>query len=233
MERRSGALPNPEVADVDVAYAAYCKVILRAAKHNVPCGYNKNFIPGWDEEYSCLLCQPQQTSSREEMEATATTLCQKLDNTRRTRWTEVVETIDFTYSNWKAWQTINLLSGRRTPHRSVSADVNLSGDFTAAELSAAINKLKPGKSPGQDNIHPEFVIHQSDKTSRWLCSFFLACFRKVKLPKIWCHSSVIALPKLNKPTEDPKSCRPISLLCVPYKILEVNSGSAYPTHPGN
>ena len=30
----------------------------------------------------------------------------------------------------------------------------------------------------------------------------------------------MAIPKLKKPIEDPKSYRPISLLCVPYKILE-------------
>ena len=30
----------------------------------------------------------------------------------------------------------------------------------------------------------------------------------------------MAIPKLKKPAEDPKSYRPISLLCVPYKILE-------------
>ncbi|KAL6478486.1 hypothetical protein MHYP_G00143210 [Metynnis hypsauchen] len=179
--------------------------------------------------------------------------------TRRTGWTEVVESIDFTLSSPKAWQTINLLSGRRTTQRrcavtadaiasqlqknvcfpeadknftrltscevlslsrAASADANLSEDFTAAGLSAAINKLKPGKSPGQDNTHPEFVIHQSDKTSHWLYSFFSACFRRAKLQKIWHRASIIALPKSNKPTEDPKSYRPISLLCVPYKILD-------------
>ncbi|KAL7857706.1 hypothetical protein AOLI_G00178080 [Acnodon oligacanthus] len=219
MERRSAGLPDPEVADVDVAYAAYCKVILRAAKHNIPRDYNKNYIPGWDEECSCLLCQCQQASSRDEMEATATTLLQKLDDTQRTRWTEVVEYIDFTHSSRKAWQTINLLLGEEQ-HPAASADANLSGDFTVAELSAAINKLKPGKSPGQDNIYPEFVIHQSDKTSRWLCSFFSACFQRIKLPKIWHRASVIALPKPNSPTKDPKSYRSISLLCEPYKILE-------------
>ncbi|KAL7831668.1 hypothetical protein AOLI_G00292160 [Acnodon oligacanthus] len=74
---------------------------------------------------------------------------------------------------------------QRMERRAVSTDANLLGDFTAAELSAAINKLKSGKSLGQDNIHPEFVILQSDKTSRWLCLFFSACFRRVKLPKIW------------------------------------------------
>ena len=30
----------------------------------------------------------------------------------------------------------------------------------------------------------------------------------------------MALPKANKPTDDPKSYRLISLLCVPYKILK-------------
>ncbi|KAL7853651.1 hypothetical protein AOLI_G00204950 [Acnodon oligacanthus] len=60
--------------------------------------------------------------------------------------------------------------------RAASTDANLSRDFTAVELSAAINKLKPGKSP--------------------------------------------ALPKPNKSTKDLKSYRPISLLCVPYKIME-------------
>ena len=31
---------------------------------------------------------------------------------------------------------------------------------------------------------------------------------------------VVAIPKPKKPVEDPKSYRPISLFCVPYKILE-------------
>ncbi|KAL7881730.1 hypothetical protein AOLI_G00085780 [Acnodon oligacanthus] len=194
-ERRSASLSDPEVADVDVAYASYCKVILRAAKLDILRGYNNNYIPGWDEECSCLLRQHQQASSSEEMEATAITLLQKLDDTRRTRWSEVAESIDFTHSSRKAWQTINLLSGRRTPRRcpltadvshllknghfteadknftrltlcevlslsrAASTDANLSGDLTAAELSAAINKLKLGKSPGQDNIHPRYPAH--------------------------------------------------------------------------
>ncbi|KAL7861709.1 hypothetical protein SRHO_G00131500 [Serrasalmus rhombeus] len=67
-DRRSPGMPDPEVADVDVTYTAYCKVILRAAKHNIPRGYNKNYILGWDEESNFLLRQHQQVSSREEME---------------------------------------------------------------------------------------------------------------------------------------------------------------------
>ena len=38
--------------------------------------------------------------------------------------------------------------------------------------------------------------------------------------KIWRRALVVAIPKPGKPVGDPKSYRPISLLCVPYKILE-------------
>ncbi|KAI4833215.1 hypothetical protein KUCAC02_016129, partial [Chaenocephalus aceratus] len=232
----------PEAADADAAYAAYCKVLLGAAKKTIPCGYNRNYIPGWDEECSRLLCDHQRAISREEVA--------RLDVTRRTRWTEVVESIDFTHSSRKAWQTINQLTDRNTtpPRCPVTADAiasqllkngrfpdadkdlarltscevssilgadsvdsNLSGDFTADEISEAISKLKPGKSPGRDNIHPEFVIHQSSTTSGWLCAVFSSCYQKSKLPKTWRRA--IALPKPNKPAEDPKSYRPISLLC--------------------
>ena len=203
-ERRSAGLPDPETADADAAYAAYCQVLLGAAKKTIPRGYNRNYIPGWDEECSRLLCDHQRASSREEVDMTAAALIQRLDVTRRTRWTEVVESIDFTHSSRKAWQTINQLTGRNTTPTSCpvtadaiasqllkngrfpdadkdfarrtsrevscisgapSVDCNISGDFTADELREAMSKLKPGKSLGRDNIHPEFVIHQSTATS--------------------------------------------------------------------
>ncbi|KAI4820443.1 hypothetical protein KUCAC02_028420 [Chaenocephalus aceratus] len=193
-ERRSASLPDPDTdtADLDAAYAAYCQVLL--AKKSIPRGYNRNYIPGWDEECSHLLCDHQRASSREEVDVTAALLLKKLDITRRARWTEVVESIGFTHSSRKAWQTINQLTGRNTtPHScpvtanaiasqllkngrfpdadkafarltsrevscisgAASVDSNLSGEFTAEELSEAMSKLKPGKSPGRDNIHPD------------------------------------------------------------------------------
>ncbi|KAJ3597816.1 hypothetical protein NHX12_001333 [Muraenolepis orangiensis] len=96
----------------------------------------------------------------------------------------------------------------------------MSGQFSTAELRAAIGNLRQGKSPGHDNIHPEFVTHQSETTSAWLCSFFSSCFQRSKLPKTWRRAAVIALLKPGKTAEDPKAYRPISLLCVPFKILE-------------
>ena len=55
-------------------------------------------------------------------------------------------------------------------------------------------------APGPDDIHPEL--------------------ERCKIPKIWRKATVIALPKPNKPKDDPKSYRPISLLCIPFKLLE-------------
>ncbi|KAJ3585483.1 hypothetical protein NHX12_014202 [Muraenolepis orangiensis] len=111
-------------------------------------------------------------------------------------------------------------SGSSTYTQAASVNANLSGDFTPAELKDVMAKLKQGKAPGSDNIHPEFVTHQCEITSAWLCAFFSACLRRSKLPRTWRRAAVIALLKPNKPADDPKSYRPISLLCVPFKILE-------------
>ena len=51
----------------------------------------------------------------------------------------------------------------------------------------------------------------------WL-PFFLPA--PLKIPKVWRRALVVAIPKLKKPVGDVKSYRSISLLCVPYKILE-------------
>ena len=208
-----------------------------------------------------LLREHQQATTKDDIDTTATSLLHKLDEVRRARWNEVVESVDFTHSSHKAWQTINKLTGRSTTQsrcpvtanaiasasqllnnghfpdaerdfaggtsrevtslsRAATADANMSSDFTVEELEAAIKKLKSGKAPGRDNIHPEFVIHQSAKTTAWLCSFFTSCYRRSKLPKTWRRATVVGLPKPNKPAHDPKSYRPISLPCVPSKILE-------------
>jgi len=44
--------------------------------------------------------------------------------------------------------------------------------------------------------------------------------RHLKIPKIWRRALVVAIPKPEKPLGNPKSYCPISLLCVPFKILE-------------
>ena len=54
----------------------------------------------------------------------------------------------------------------------------------------------------------------------WLREFLSSCLRRIKIPKIWKKALVVAIPNPNKPVGHPKSYQPISLLCVPCKILQ-------------
>ena len=102
----------------------------------------------------------------------------------------------------------------------IPSPVNLSGDFSPREFAAPLQHLKPGKAPGPDSICPELIIHAGTTLKSWLRGFLSSCLRQLKIPKVWRRALVVAIPKPKKPVEVPKSYRPISLLCVPYKILE-------------
>ena len=98
--------------------------------------------------------------------------------------------------------------------------VNISDNFSQREFAAALQHLKPGKAPGPDSICPELILHAGAALKSWLRDFLSSCLRRLKIPKIWRRALVVTIPKPGKPVGDPKSYRPISLLCVPYKILE-------------
>ena len=98
--------------------------------------------------------------------------------------------------------------------------VNISDNFSQREFAAALQHLKPSKAPGPDSICPELILHAGAALKSWLRDFLSSCLRRLKIPKIWRRALVVAIPKPGKPVGDPKSYRPISLLCVPYKILE-------------
>ena len=98
--------------------------------------------------------------------------------------------------------------------------VNISDNFSQREFTAALQHLKPGKASGPDSICPELILHAGAALKSWLRDFISSCLRRLKIPKIWKRALVVAIPKPAKPVGDPKSYRLISLLCVPYKILE-------------
>ena len=55
---------------------------------------------------------------------------------------------------------------------------------------------------------------------KWLGEFYSHCLSHLQFPKIWCCADVSAILKPKKLADDVKSYRPISLLCVPLKLLE-------------
>jgi len=96
----------------------------------------------------------------------------------------------------------------------------ISKPFRLEELDAALRRLKPGKSPELDSIFREFMLHTGSALKSCFCDFLTSCIRQLKIPKIWRRALIVAIPKPEKPLGDPKSYRPISLLCVRFKILE-------------
>ena len=99
--------------------------------------------------------------------------------------------------------------------------VNISDNFSQREFAAALQHLKPGKAPGPDSICPELP-----STPCWSCfevlvtrfPFFL--FAPTQNFQDMEKSACGRDPKTSKARGDPKSYRPISLFCVPYKIFE-------------
>ena len=58
-ERRTPGLPNPQADDADATYTAYCNIPICAAKKSIPRGFNKDYIPGWDNTCNHLLREHQ------------------------------------------------------------------------------------------------------------------------------------------------------------------------------
>ena len=110
------------------------------------------------------------------------------------------ESIQFTHSSRKAWHTINRLTGRAASKP----------DKCPVSATAIASQL----------LHPEFLLHAGDAATKWLCQYMSTCLERCKIPKIWRKATVIDLPKPNKPKDDSKSYRPISRLCIPFKLLE-------------
>ena len=98
--------------------------------------------------------------------------------------------------------------------------VNISDNFSQREFTAAFQHLKLGKALGPDSICSELILHAGAALKSWLRDFLSSCVCRLKIPKIWRRALVITISKPGKPVGDPKSYQPISLLCVPYKILE-------------
>ena len=96
--------------------------------------------------------------------------------------------------------------------------LNLS--VTAGETHNAIKMIKNGKAAGIDGIYPDMITHLGPIATQWLATVMTEIQESGTIPNEWKHSKVIAILKPGKPVDVPSSYRPISLLCVLYKLLE-------------
>ena len=176
------SLPPPTSSDPDLAYSAFCKLIIRAAKKAIPHGFRhryKMYIPNWDEECDIHYNKFLHAEPGDEAAAKASDLTDCLDKKRRERWEETVQGIDFTHSSRMAWKTFNRLTGRSSRPTQCPVSAN-----SIAEQLLANGRLK---DPAKD--HTRFHQARNHKT--------MASPRSRRLPvntlHIWralhCHRS--------------------------------------------
>lgn len=92
--------------------------------------------------------------------------------------------------------------------------------FSKAEVSAAIKKLNCKKAPGYDLIIGRVLQELPEIGYIYLTQFFNTILRLHFVPLQWKIAQVIMVPKPGKNPEDLKFHRSISLLPIPFKILE-------------
>ena len=103
----------------------YWNTIIGAVKRSIPRGRRKNYRPCWDAEFEQLYQTFLRAPHGEATNIAASTLLARLDDKRRERWSEAVNTIDFTHTSRLAWNTLNKLPGRsRTSCRSCPISAN-------------------------------------------------------------------------------------------------------------
>ncbi len=108
----------------------------------------------------------------------------------------------------------------KTHLASQPASSPLSKRISREELMDAIIFLPNGKAPGVDQAPPELLKHMGLQPIEWLRDFLSDCLEKTTIPAIWRQAKVSAILKPCKPSEKPESYRPISLLCMSYKLME-------------
>jgi len=111
-------------------------------------------------------------------------------------------------------------STKRETDKILKESSNQLEDFSEKELKDAIALLKTGKAAGLDNITTEMIQHFGTKTRAWLLAFLNKCAQTSTIPRAWRRAKVAALLKPGKDPNHKKSYRPISLLCILYKLYE-------------
>ena len=125
-----------------------------------------------------------------------------------------------TWSNRSRVETRLLSAKIKLLRKDLPEKSHLSVEISLPELIRALALLKTGKAPGPDHIHPEFLKNLGPDTMEWLRLFLSDCLTTCTIPAVWKTAKVVATLKPNKEESDPKSYRPISLLCLTYKLME-------------
>ncbi|GFT44069.1 putative RNA-directed DNA polymerase from transposon BS [Trichonephila clavipes] len=92
--------------------------------------------------------------------------------------------------------------------------------FQIAELNNAIKTFDFTTSPGPDGIFGLMIVGLSNTAKLFLLNLFNQSWALGKLPLEWKRAIVVPILKPGKEADNPENFRPISLACIPCKIME-------------
>ncbi|KAJ3587841.1 hypothetical protein NHX12_011436 [Muraenolepis orangiensis] len=104
------------------------------------------------------------------------------------------------------------------PQVSEEANSQLEGPLTIQELQTALQGMQGRRAPGIDGLYVEFYKAYWDVLSHDLLDVFNESLASGSMP-VSCRRAVITLLPKKGNLQDIKNWRPVSLLCVDYKIL--------------
>ena len=113
-------------------------------------------------------------------------------------------------------ETLDNLLRNKTYGRIQTTD--LGRPLTVIEIGNVLKKMKNSKSPGIDGITAEFLKVFWIKLKVMVTNAINCCFEKGQLSTSLRQSIITCIPKGNKDRKLIKNWRPISLLCVIYKL---------------
>ena len=92
-------------------------------------------------------------------------------------------------------------------------------EITENLVEKAIDRLKPSKSQGPDNLHPKLIKECKNTLLQPLTLIFKQSLNESVLPDVWKQANVTSIHKKGDKTK-PENYRPISLTSVPCKLME-------------
>ena len=95
------------------------------------------------------------------------------------------------------------------------------GPIRPSEVLSAAAKLKSNRVVGDDNVPAEFwaaIINDGSLASTWAVEFCQLCWSRKAVPMQW-HTARVAMLFKKGDMADTSNYRPISLLCIGYKLF--------------
>ncbi len=91
--------------------------------------------------------------------------------------------------------------------------------ITRETVRKMLKELNTSKSPGPDGVHPQVLQEMHEVLDEPLQTIFNTSLRTGRLPVCWKEANISAIFKKGK-KKQPSNYRPVSLTCIPCKMLE-------------